>query len=102
MTPAAKLQAHLKARVELTGGFYRKAQWVGQRGCPDCFVWWKWPVAAFVEIKAGKDRLSVIQAREIERMRGSGIPVFTARTTEDVDWIVDQLLDMQKMLATST
>ena len=101
MTPAAELQAHLKKRVELTGGFYRKAQWVGKRGCPDCFVWWTWPVAAFVEIKAGKDRLSVIQAREIERMRASGIPVFTARTVEDVDWIVDQLLDMQKMLATS-
>ena len=91
MTPAGKLQAHLKRVVQQSGGHYRKARWEGRRGCPDCFVWWTWPSAAFIEIKAEGDRVSEPQEREIERMRASGVPVYVARTTEEIDEIVEKV-----------
>ena len=89
MTPAGKLQDHLKRRVQGTGGQYRKVRWEGRRGCPDCFIWWDWPAAAFVEIKADKDKYSALQLREVERMQNAGIPVFTARDMNDVEAIVE-------------
>ncbi len=88
MTPAGKLQEHLKRVVNHSGGQYRKTRWEGRRGCPDCFIWWEWPRAAFIEIKADGDRLSGHQQREIERMRADGVPVFIARSMEDIDDIV--------------
>ncbi len=88
MTPAGKLQERLKKLVQGSGGQYRKVRWEGRRGCPDCFIWWEWPCAAFVEVKAGDDRYSKLQEREVTRMQGDGIPVFTARTAEDIDYIV--------------
>lgn len=97
MTPAGKLQDHLKRVVQKSGGQYRKVRWEGRRGCPDCYVWWTWPKAAFIEIKAEGDRYSTLQAREVGRMRDAGIPVFTARTIEDIDEIVKKV---QKGVAT--
>ena len=91
MTPAGKLQAHLKKRVKDTGGEYRKVKWEGRNGCPDCLIWWTWPQAAFVEIKAPGDRYSALQLREIARMKAAGIPVFTAHSVEDIDAIVQEV-----------
>ena len=91
MTPAGKLQAHLKHVVQQSGGQYRKVRWEGRRGCPDCFVWWDWPHVAFIEVKALGDRVSTVQGREIARMRNYGIPVYIARTNEDIDTIVEQI-----------
>lgn len=95
MTPAGKLQAHLKRVVQQSGGQYRKVRWEGRRGCPDCFVWWTWPNAAFIEIKAEtdhyKDRYRKLQEREVGRMQDAGIPVFTARTIEEIDEIVEKV-----------
>jgi hypothetical protein len=91
MTPAGKLQDHLKHVVQKSGGQYRKVRWEGRSGCPDCFVWWSWPRAAFIEIKAEGDRLSKLQVREIERMEHDGVPVFIARSIEDIDEIVAQI-----------
>ena len=88
MTPAGKLQDHLKHVVQKSGGQYRKVRWEGRSGCPDCFVWWSWPAAAFIEVKAEGDRLSKLQTREIERMEADGVPVFIARSIEDIDEIV--------------
>lgn len=88
MTPAGKLQDYLKQKVQKSGGQYRKVRWEGRNGCPDCFVWWQWPHVAFIEIKAFGDRVSKIQEREIERMRNDGLPVFIARSNEDIDEIV--------------
>lgn len=90
-TPAGKLQDHLKRLVQGSGGQYRKVRWEGRRGCPDCFIWWDWPNAAFVEIKADLDRVSKVQDREIERMRNYGVPVFIARTMNDLDEIVERV-----------
>lgn len=95
MTPAGKLQAYLRQRVEATGGVYRKVRWEGRNGCPDCFIWWRWPLAAWVEIKAEngkyKDRYSVVQSREVARMTACGLPVHTASTEEDIDRIVEDV-----------
>ena len=97
MTPAGRLQDRLKQKVQKSGGQYRKVRWEGRNGCPDCFVWWTWPNAAFIEIKADGDRVSGHQQRETERMRNDGIPVFIARTIEEIDEIVKKV---QKGVAT--
>lgn len=91
MTPAGRLQDHLKHVVQKSGGQYRKARWENRRGCPDCFIWWTWPCAAFVEIKADGDVLSSPQKREIERMERDGVPVFIARSKADIDEIVKKV-----------
>lgn len=91
MTPAGKLQAHLRKRVEATGGTYRKVRYESRRGCPDCLIWWQWPAMVFVEIKAEGDRYSVVQRREVDRMRDAGLPVYTARTKADIDRIVEEV-----------
>lgn len=91
MTPAAKLQEHLKKRVQGSGGQYRKVRWEGRRGCPDCFIWGTWPHAAFVEIKAERDVLSAIQRREVERMREDGVPVYLATSVADLEKIIEEV-----------
>lgn len=91
MTPASKLQEHLKKRVQGSGGQYRKVRWEGRRGCPDCFIWWDWPRAAFVEIKAERDVVSALQRREIERMREDGVPVYIASTVDDLEKIIEEV-----------
>jgi hypothetical protein len=91
MTPASKLQEHLKKRVQGSGGQYRKVRWEGRRGCPDCFIWWTWPHAAFVEIKADRDVLSAIQRREVERMREDGVPVYIATSVADIEEIIEKV-----------
>jgi len=91
MTPASKLQEHLKKRVQGSGGQYRKVRWEGRRGCPDCFIWWTWPHAAFVEIKADRDVLSAIQRREVERMREDGVPVYISTSVADIEEIIEKV-----------
>lgn len=91
MTPAGKLQEHLKKRVQGSGGQYRKVRWEGRRGCPDCFIWWTWPRAAFVEIKAERDVVSALQRREIERMREDGVPVYLATSVADLEKIIEEV-----------
>jgi hypothetical protein len=91
VTPSAKIQDHLKQRVQKSGGQYRKVRWEQRRGCPDCFVWWEWPRVAFIEIKANGDIVRPEQRREIERMRRDGVPVYIARSIEDIDRIVAEI-----------
>tara|TARA_R110002126_G_scaffold31200_5_gene100843 strand:- start:36 stop:326 length:291 start_codon:yes stop_codon:yes gene_type:complete len=91
MTPAGKLQDHLKHVVQKSGGQYRKVRWEGRNGCPDCFVWWDWPHVAFIEIKAEGDRVSKVQQQEILRMQSYGIPVFVATSKEAIDEIVQKV-----------
>jgi hypothetical protein len=98
MTPAGKLQDRLKQLVQKSGGQYRKVRWEGRNGCPDCFVWWQWPHVAFIEVKADGDRVSKVQQQEILRMRAHGVPVYIARTNEDIDEIVEKV---RKGVATS-
>lgn len=92
MTPAAKLQGHLKKRVRETGGEYRKLKWGNRRGATDTFVWWTFPRFAFIEVKVGDDELSVLQEREINRLRASQYPVYIVKTREDVDAAIAAIL----------
>ena len=91
MTPAGKLQAHLKRVVQQSGGQYRKVRWEGRRGCPDCFVWWKGGKSAFIEVKAEGDRYSKLQEREVARMQDAGIPVYTVSTIEGIDAVASEI-----------
>lgn len=91
MTPAAKLQEYLMKRVKDSGGQYRKVRWVARRGCPDCFIWWEWPRAAFIEIKAADDTIRPEQRREIQRMQRYGLPVFIARSIADLEEIIEKV-----------
>jgi phosphoribosylaminoimidazole (AIR) synthetase len=54
-------------------------------------VWWTWPKAAFIEIKADGDRVSKVQQQEIQRMQNYGIPVFIATSKEEIDEIVEKV-----------
>jgi hypothetical protein len=54
-------------------------------------VWWQWPAAAFIEIKAEGDRLSKLQTREIERMEMAGVPVYVAHSIAEIDAIVAEI-----------
>jgi len=94
VTPEGKIEAYLKRRVEQTHGQIRKLAWLGRRGAPDRMVWWKgpWgPLLAFVEVKAGLDRFSKVQDQEIQRMRNYGVPVYIARSNEEIDEIVEKV-----------
>lgn len=95
MTPAGKLQSYLKKRVRETGGQYRKLKWDGRRGAADTFIWWRNPNFAFVEIKVGDDDLSVLQERELTRLREAGFWVFIAKTENDIDEIIFTLTQPQ-------
>lgn len=91
MTPAGKRQAYLRRKVEALGGEYRKAQWEGRVGCPDCYVWLPGGRYAWIEVKAGRDRLSKLQDMEVERMLKAGLCVYVVKTEIDIDTVLESL-----------
>lgn len=95
VTPAGKLQKYLRERVEALGGHYRKVKWEGRVGCPDCYVWFEHGIYAWIEIKAGDDRLAELQKREHERMRDGGLRIYTAKTEADIDRILSELMSAE-------
>ncbi len=88
MTPEGEIQAYLKKRVEALGGKFRKLEWTGRRGAPDCIIWWPGPIFMFIEVKAPNGRLSTLQKRELERLAEDGFNVGVVWSKEDVDHIV--------------
>lgn len=91
MTPAARLQQYLRNLVRRSRGEYRKLQWVNRRGAPDCLIDFGFPNVALVEVKAGDDVLSLLQRREINRLRGRGWKVFVVRNRADADAVVEEM-----------
>jgi hypothetical protein len=91
MTPAGKLQKYLRERIEALSGQYRKAKWEGRVGCPDCYVWLGEGRYAWIEIKAGADKLSAAQVTEMSRMRQGGLRVIVVRDEGEIDWAIDVL-----------
>lgn len=93
------VEAYFNRRVKETGGEVRKAQWIGRSHAPDRYAWWPvsdlWragnglrPRAVWVELKRpGKDARAG-QAREHDRMRAAGLPVYVADTFDKVDWLI--------------
>jgi hypothetical protein len=91
MTPEGEIQAHLKKRVEALGGQFRKLEWTGRSGAPDCLIWWPGPSFAFVEVKTPKGRLSTLQQRELARLAEAGFMVAVIWSKEDADEVVFML-----------
>ena len=98
MTPEGEIKAHLKRRVAETGGEFRNLTWNGRRGGPDCFVFWKFPVFAFVEVKTYRGRLSKAQEREIACLGKSGFHVSVVWSKEDVDELISLLTHSLKCI----
>ena len=91
MTPEGRIQAYLKKCVIQTGGEFRKVAWAGQRGAPDCLIWWHGPSFAFVEVKTETGVLSKLQEHEIGKLRAAGFQVAIVRSMDDVDQVVFHL-----------
>ena len=88
MPPEQKLQNYLKDRVEALGGQFRKLEWTGRRGAPDCFIWWPGPSFAFVEVKAPDGRVTVLQQRELDRLSRDGFNTAVVWSKDDIDAVV--------------
>jgi len=89
--PEAKNENYLRKRVKAEGGQIRKLRWIGRRGAPDDFVWWPGPRSAFIEVKAPEGRLSVLQNREIGRLREDGFKVYVVFNFGDIDKMIDEV-----------
>ena len=92
MTPAGKLQAYLRRKVEALGGQYRKVRWEGRVGCPDCYVWLPGGRYAWIEVKAGRDRLSKLQDLEVGRMLKAGLCVCVVKDEAGIDFVLEALV----------
>lgn len=93
MTPEGKVRAYLKRRIKELGGTHRKLQWIGRVGAPDEVAWWPGPLLGFFECKRPKGgKLSVMQEREITRMRQDGFNVYVTHTEEAIDEALKNLL----------
>ena len=88
MPPEQKLQNYLKDRVEALGGQFRKLEWTGRRGAPDCFIWWPGPSFAFIEVKAPDGRVTVLQQRELDRLSRDGFNTAVVWSKDDIDAVV--------------
>jgi hypothetical protein len=92
MSPERKLEAYLVKRCKEESLMTRKVQWIGHNGAPDRVIFGGQGKLAWVELKSLQGNTSVLQENEIGRMRVRGQNVYVARTTEDVESIVDHLL----------
>jgi hypothetical protein len=89
----SKVEGHLDRQARLRGGETRAISWRGRRGAPDRLV--LLPPAGdvyryfLVELKRPKGgALEPHQEREIELLRGFGLPVYVCHSIEDVDEIL--------------
>lgn len=71
-TPIEKFGDEL---AESKGYIWRKVKWIGRRSAPDKMYSRADTGPFFVEYKASGEEPSVVQAREIQRMRDAGITV---------------------------
>lgn len=91
VTPEGKLAAYLVRLCKDYGIQQRKLSWEGRVGAPDRFLFM--PGAhCFIELKSPNGKLSAVQKREISRMRENGLVVHVARSEDDVDEIIKDLL----------
>lgn len=88
------VEAHLVKRVKQTGGYTRKAQWVGRWGCPDRWCGWENGRHGWVELKGDGGKLSVHQLRELEMLRSCGETTYVLSSIEEVDLYIHQMTDL--------
>ena len=79
------IEAHLRDGVKRMGGIAYKFTSPGNTGVPDRLVLFPGGRLAFVELKAPGGRLSRMQERQIERIRGLGFRVSVLSSREEVD-----------------
>lgn len=88
------IEGYLDKRITAIGGFTRKTQYVGRRGCVDRLVFYNG--VYFVECKRPKKRQADDhQAREHIRLAVQGVPVLIINTRQKVDLLVEELLNKQ-------
>jgi hypothetical protein len=87
----SKVEAYFKRQVELTGGFTRKAQWIGRYGCPDRWCGWPKGKAGWVELKGSRGKLSVHQVHEHSVLRLCGERVDVLASLEEVDAYIKEM-----------
>ena len=79
------IEAHLRDGVKRMGGIAYKFTSPGNTGVPDRLVLFPGGRLAFAELKAPGGRLSRMQERQIERIRGLGFRVSVLSSREEVD-----------------
>ena len=79
------IEAHLRDGVKRMGGIAYKFTSPGNTGVPDRLVLFPGGRLAFAELKAPGGRLSRMQERQIERIRGLGFRVSVLASREEVD-----------------
>ena len=90
-----RVEDYLIKRVEETGGFTRKIQWIGRRGAPDRLCGWppsRYRIGCFGMIEMKRPltpKAEAHQKREHERLRSIGIRVDVLTSFEDVDRYVE-------------
>ena len=92
MVKELRNEEYLRTRVIDTGGFTRKVKWTGVRGAPDRLC--AWPQHgrhAYVEVKEETQPwgLQEHQAREIGRMRLSGMSVWVLSNKAEIDLFIN-------------
>lgn len=81
----SRVEEHLIARVEATGGITRKVKWLGRNGAPDRLCGWPGK-HGLVELKRPlTPKAEAHQKREHERLRSIGFKVDVLSSIEDVD-----------------
>ena len=82
-----QIEKHLHDRVKELGGEYRRLSWIGRNHGPDDLI--LLPGKSFyAECKRPGEKPRPGQAREHERLRGSGITVHVFSTTSEIDAIL--------------
>lgn len=85
------VETHLKRRVQETGGFTRKVQWIGHRGAPDRLVGWPRRHVLVEMKKPVTPNAEAHQKREHERLRSIGFDVRVLATIEAVDAFIEEM-----------
>ena len=93
----SEIEAYLKSEVKKLGGFCRKYTSPGVRGVPDQIVFLP-GMLIFAELKTNKGVLSMLQKREIKRMRDLGHTVVVLNSKEAVDICLGNLMTLQTQL----
>ncbi len=91
MAGEGKLQSYFKRRCAEEDLLWRKMEWSGRRGGPDCFVAGRGKIV-LVELKNlnGKGRPSKLQEKEIERLITYGVDARIIDSKEGIEDVIKE------------
>jgi hypothetical protein len=87
MVTEAEIEKPAVALASTAGWFVRKVEWPGRRGAPDR-VFIKDGRVVWIEFKSPTGKLSLLQEKEIKRMREAGAEVHVCSDLDDVRGIL--------------